>query len=223
MRESSRLVRTSLELEPKSKYYIIPEGDKTEIIYFSGISENSDEIGIKALIDIILIENDDTEQGESHPKRKFKNFKEDIDNEKFLYNSEIDKVCFVVDRDPQNFKEQQYDEFLELCEQHGYKVYVSNPTFELFLIMHDDKVLELDRTEMLENRKISSNKRFLETKVSEIFGCSKTNINFERFKDNIEKAINNERQFEENIIQLKNNLGSNVGKLLEEMIEEPQS
>lgn len=62
-------------------------------------------------------------------------------------------------------------------------------------------------------------KRFLEIKLSEVFGCSKKNIDFEKFKPNIRKAINNEKQFCEELEELKNNLGSNVGKLLDSMME----
>lgn len=220
MREASKLERTSLGLNPKSKYYIIPEGEKTEIQYFLGIRDNAREININSLIEVIPIENDDEELGQSHPIRKITNFNEDIENNKFLYDKEIDKVCFVIDRDPQNFSEQQYDNFLKMCKDYNYKVYVSNPTFELFLLMHDDKIFDIDKTAMLENRRVSNSKRFLEVKLSEIFGCNKKNINFEKFKVNIKKAINNEKQFEENLINLKHNLGSNVGTLLDEMIED---
>ena len=220
MREASKLERTSLGLNPKSKYYIIPEGEKTEIQYFLGVRDNAREININSLIEVIPIENDDEELGQSHPLRKISNFNEDIENNKFLYDKEIDKVCFVIDRDPQNFSEQQYKDFLQMCEKYNYKVYVSNPTFELFLLMHDDKILSMDKTKMLENRKVSNSKRFLEVKLSEIFGCNKKNINFDKFKPNIKKAINNEKQFEENLINLKDNLGSNVGTLLDEMIDE---
>lgn len=220
MREASKLERTSLGLNPKSKYYIIPEGEKTEIQYFLGIRDNAREININSLIEVIPIENDDEELGQSHPIRKITNFNEDIENNKFLYDKEIDKVCFVIDRDPQNFSEQQYDNFLKMCKDYNYKVYVSNPTFELFLLMHDDKIFDIDKTAMLENRRVSNSKRFLEVKLSEIFGCNKKNINFEKFKGNIKKAINNEKQFEENLINLKHNLGSNVGTLLDEMIED---
>ncbi|MBO5348481.1 MAG: RloB domain-containing protein [Clostridia bacterium] len=219
MREASKLERTSLGLNPKSKYYIIPEGEKTEIQYFLGIRDNAREININSLIEVIPIENDEEELGQSHPIRKITNFNEDIKNNKFLYDNEIDKVCFVIDRDPQNFSEHQYDDFLQMCKEYTYKVYVSNPTFELFLLMHDDKIFDIDRIAMLENRKVSNSKRFLELKLSEIFGCNKKNINFEKFKPNIKKAINNEKQFEENLMDLKNNLGSNVGILLDEMIE----
>ena len=220
MREASKLERTSLGLNPKSKYYIIPEGEKTEIQYFLGIRDNAREININSLIEVIPIENDDEELGQSHPIRKITNFNEDIENNKFLYDKEIDKVCFVIDRDPQNFSEQQYDNFLKMCKDYNYKVYVSNPTFELFLLMHDDKIFDIDKTAMLENRRVSNSKRFLEVKLSETFGCNKKNINFEKFKVNIKKAINNEKQFEENLINLKHNLGSNVGTLLDEMIED---
>jgi len=220
MREASKLERTSLGLNPKSKYYIIPEGEKTEIQYFLGIRDNAREININSLIEVIPIENDDEELGQSHPIRKITNFNEDIENNKFLYDKEIDKVCFVIDRDPQNFSEQQYDNFLKMCKDYNYKVYVSNPTFELFLLLHDDKIFDIDKTAMLENRRVSNSKRFLEVKLSEIFGCNKKNINFEKFKVNIKKAINNEKQFEEDLINLKHNLGSNVGTLLDEMIED---
>lgn len=106
MREASKLERTSLGLNPKSKYYIIPEGEKTEIQYFLGIRDNAREININSLIEVIPIENDDEELGQSHPIRKINNFNEDIENNKFLYDKEIDKVCFVIDRNPQNFSEQ---------------------------------------------------------------------------------------------------------------------
>jgi len=218
MRISSKLERTSLRLEPKSKYYIIPEGEKTEIQYFCGLRDNSEELNIKSLIEIIPIENDDSEHGQSHPKEKIENFNRDLEDGKFTFDKEIDKVCFVIDRDPQNFSEEQLNNFIKNCAQYGYEIYLSNPTFELFLIMHDDKVLELDRTEMFENRKQSRSKRFLELQLSEIFGCNKKNLNFDKFKFNIKKAIQNEKNFCEDLERLKYELGSNVGKLLDSMI-----
>ena len=219
MRIPSKLERESKGLEPKSKYYIVPEGDKTEIRYFCGVRDNSEELNINLLIDIIPIENDDDEHGQSHPKKKMENFNKDLNNGKFTFDNEIDKVCFVIDRDPQNFSETQLDQFIQNCKGYGYEVYLSNPTFELFLIMHNDEILKLNRTEMLENRKISKKKRFLEFKLSEIFGCSKTHLDFTKFKPNIKKAIKNEKNFCEDLQRLKTELGSNVGLLLDSIIE----
>lgn len=174
MRISSKLERTSLGLEPKSKYYIIPEGDNTEIQYFCGIRDNARELNIIPLIEIIPIENDEEEYGQSHPKRKLSNFEEDLRNGKFTYDNEIDKVCFVIDRDPQNLSENQLDDFIDTCKKNNYEVYLSNPTFELFLIMHDDRVLKIDRQEMLENRREGKRgKRFLEKNFQNILNVIK--------------------------------------------------
>lgn len=221
MRISSKLERTSLGLEPKSKYYIVPEGDNTEIQYFCGVRDNAQELGIRPLIEIIPIENDEEEFGQSHPKRKLSNFDKDLRSGKFTYDNEIDKVCFVIDRDPQNLSEKQLDDFINNCKKNNYEVYLSNPTFELFLIMHDNRVLKLDRQEMLENRREGrKRKRFLEKKLLEYFECNKTNLNFEKFKPNINKAIKNEKQFCEELNGLKNELGSNVATLLDSMMED---
>lgn len=207
--------------EPKSKYYIIPEGDNTEIQYFCGIRDNADELNIKPLIEIVPVENDEDEEGQSHPKRKLDNFNKSLGEGKFTYKANFDKAIFVIDRDPQNLSKEQLDEFIKKCEKDGYYVCLSNPTFELFLLMHDDKVFDLDRQEMLENRRETRrSKRFLEVKLSEIFECNKRNIDFEKFKPNIKKAIKNEKKFCEDLERLKNELGSNVGTLLDEIIDD---
>lgn len=86
--------------EPKSKYYIVPEGDNTEIQYFCGIRDNAENLNIKRLIEIVPIENEEKEEGQSHPKWKLSNFNKDLKNGKFTYIKNFDKVIFVIDRDP---------------------------------------------------------------------------------------------------------------------------
>ncbi len=204
--------------EPKSKYYIIPEGENTEIQYFCGIRDNAIDLNIKPLIEIVPIENDEGEKGQSHPKRKLNNFNKDLEDGKFNYDKDLDKVVFVIDRDPQNFSEEQLDEFINNCTEKGYCVCLSNPTFEVFLLMHDDAIFKLDPQKMLENkksRKSKHSKRYLELQLSQIFGCSKTKLDFKKFENNIKKAIKNEKNFCEDLEQLKIELGSNVGKLLD--------
>ncbi len=207
--------------EPRSKYYIIPEGDNTEIQYFCGVRDNAEELNIKPLIDIVPVENDEEEKGQSHPKRKLDNFNKSLTEGKFTYIENFDKVIFIIDRDPQNLKEEQLNEFINNCKENEYFVCLSNLAFEIFLIMHSDKIFDIDRKEMLENRREKRrSKRFLEVKLSQIFGCNKRNIDFEKFKPNIKKAIKNEKKFCEDLETLKTELGSNVGKLLDTMIED---
>ena len=219
MHVTSKLVRETKGLEPKAKVYIVPEGDVTEIDYFVGIKKYADELKIKPLIEIIPIENDESQFGESHPLKKIENFHADVENGVFLYEKDFDKVCMVVDRDKQSFHEEQYDVFLNKCDEYGYFPYISNPTFEVFLLMHDDAILKLDRKKMLGNKRVNRGKRYTEIKLSEIFNCNKRRINFEEFKPKVANAIQNEKLFCEDVYELKNNLGSNVGVLLESIIE----
>ncbi len=86
--------------------------------------------------------------------------------------------------------------------------------------MHSEEIMNLDRKELLENRKVNKNKRFLEIQLSKLFNCNKRNIAFNKFKNNIKIAIKNEKLFCEDINRLKIELGSNVGTLLNEMIKE---
>lgn len=215
------LTRKTYNKEPIKKFFIVTEGDNTEQQYFNGIDMNKEEIGINSLIEICLLENEEDEHGHSHPIKKLENFTKLLKNEDkdIVYYPEIDRVCFVVDRDPKNFFTDQFFEFVKKTGESGYEVYISNPTFELFLLMHDDRIFELDREEMLRNDYTtpSKQKRFLEKKIKEFFGFEKQHIKFDKLKNNIDKAIRNEKQFEENVFELEKNLGSNVGKLLEEM------
>ena len=217
---SVNLIRQKGNKNPKSKYFIISEGDLTEIQYFNGIKENSSDLSINSLIEIIIVENDESEKGESHPLIKIKNFRSEIENNTIIYDKEIDKVCFIFDRDPQNFKDYQYDEFINECKSNAFCPYISNPTFEFFLLLHSDNIFTLNKDEMLLNKKENMRgKRFLEKKLSELFGFNKSHINFNILKNNIKKAIKNEKSFCEDILKLKDKLGSNVGLLIEQMID----
>lgn len=213
------LERKSSDKLPIKKYFIVTEGDRTEQQYFKGIDENKEEIGINSLIEICLLKNEEDEQGQSHPLKKLENFNKSLDNENIVYYPEIDRVCFMVDRDPKTFFKNQFFEFVKKTGESGYEVYISNPTFELFLLMHDDRILNLNREELLKNDYITKakNKRYLEKLLSEFFGCQKTNIKFGKFKNKIDNAINNEKEFEESVFELESKLGSNVGKLIDEM------
>jgi len=53
-----------------------------------------------------------------------------------FYNSDVDKVCLIIDRDAQNFKANQYDALLAACDKKGFSLHVSNPCFEIWLLMH---------------------------------------------------------------------------------------
>ena len=53
--------------------------------------------------------------------------------------------------------------------------------------------------------------------LSDIIGYDKSNLKFEDFVDRIDEAIEREKKYCESLDELKSNVGSNVGLLIENM------
>ncbi|MCY6371227.1 RloB family protein [Clostridium ganghwense] len=150
---------------------------------------------------------------------QIENIQKYIDEQEIIYNKDIDKLCLVIDRDKGNVKSSQYDEIIQKCNDKGIKLYVSNPTFEFWLLLHSSELPELDKCKLLKNNK-SGKKRYLEKELTNKFnGYKKHNIKFERFFPYITLAIQQEKSFCEDIHYLKDKLGTNVGLLLSELID----
>ena len=144
-----------------------------------------------------------------------------IKSQQVVFAPGFDRVCLIADRDKQSFKPDQFDFVQGTCEEKGYSFYITNPCFELWLLMHFDEILDYDRELMFKNPKSTpkSKKRFLEQKLSiHMRGYNKEGVlRFDVLKSRIDHAIRNEKHFCENICDLKTNLGCNIGKLIEEM------
>ena len=130
----------------------------------------------------------------------------------------LDKVCFIVDRDRKSFTVSQYEYVLEQCEKRGFGLYLTNPCFEFWLLMHFDDVVNLDERQLLENPLVTSERRYSEKELRKrIPGYKKSRYDARALVRNVDIAIGNEKQFCEDIKQLENTVGSNVGLLICEM------
>ena len=100
----------------------------------------------------------------------------------------------------------------------GFELYVTNPCFEFWLLLHFDEVFNLDKDKLLENPKITAKRRYVEHELRSLWpGYKKNSYRAERLMKNIDNAINNEKKFCEDIVGLENSIGSNIGKLISEM------
>lgn len=284
--------KTDVENEPRKKYILAFEGEKTEEKYFTELLNNRRNLGINSLIDFVILERDICEKGVSNPKhltnlllnkmkeynekkisdislisrlvniverysiprRKFNrlcklyrdimksncfvmfNFNDINKIKKYLYDIlnndeelkkiiddyiaelllfndinydlELDKICLIVDRDYDSFSEEQFDYVKNACEKNKITLCISNPFFEFWLLLHTENVLSYDKNNL-------KDKTFITDKLKEILGkYSKSNFNAESLIENIHTAIENEKEFCENIECLKNEIGSNVGILI---------
>lgn len=209
--------------EPKKSFYIICEGEKTEKQYFNGVFNYRAELKIHQLIDIVVIEQDEGQEHIPHPVHIVNGCIDLIDNEDGMqtdlidYDSEIDELWVVFDRDPKTFFEQQYYEVRDKCNEYNINIGFTNPTFEFWLLLHLPDIDQYDVGELLKNEKVGGkkSKRYVEKELSiRLGGYNKNDIQFCRFLKSIDLAIEQEKLFKQDVDEIFNNVGSNIGILI---------
>lgn len=143
------------------------------------------------------------------------NWETAIKEQEITYDKEIDLLCLVVDRDPGSFTGKQFDAVYDTCDKHGFRLLVSNPCFEFWLLLHFDMVNNLDRRQLQENQKVAGSRnsiRFVEHALKKCLGkYSKRRYDVKLLMGLIDTAIMNEKNFCESLPELKTQLGSNIG------------
>jgi hypothetical protein len=153
-----------------------------------------------------------------HPLHIFKEAKEALRSCE-NYFQDVDRLCIIADRDLHSFFETQYDTLASNCLAEGVDIFISNPCFELWLLLHYSNLQEYDQIKLLANEKIGDRTQtelYLKEKLGGTY--SKTRLQFDsRYKDHILTAIENSKHYATTIEKLKNHVGTNVGFLVEEL------
>lgn len=213
-----------IEREPNKKIFIVCEGDRTEVKYFEGIRDNAKELGISDLLEVIVMNKDSESKGTSNPyslielanktKEQFSCDGEYVNIG--IYDEKRDKFLIVIDRDKGSFL--NYREFIDSFKDE-FILGVTNPCFELWLLLHkEDSVKSIiypRREEILENSKVSNSHTFTSKLVSKEFHMnSKTGMKFSKFKGKVFYAIEQEKDLQQDLYKLENEIGSNIGKII---------
>ncbi len=138
------------------------------------------------------------------------------------YAEGFDKICLIVDRDRGSFvstpNNNQYEYVVHKCAEKKFGLYITNPCFEFWLLLHFDEVFELEIDKLLENPKVTAKRRYAEQELRKIWlGYGKSSYKAEEIVKRIGKAIENEEKFCEDVVLLENKVGSNLGILIKEM------
>ena len=145
-----------------------------------------------------------------------------INNQFTPFNPNKDKVCLIVDRDKRSVTDKQYQLLINKCFNNNYDLYISNPCFEFWLLLHFNEVFDIDIEILLDNPKIEIENdtiNFTEYQLKKILpNFEKNNICFNDLIKKIPMAIDNELKFSQDIIKLQSVLGSNVGLLIKELM-----
>ena len=149
-----------------------------------------------------------------------KNIGEALNEQSIPYAPDIDKICLVVDRDPMSFTSSQFDYVKNTCATNNVQFYISNPGFELWLLMHSSNFATM-KDDLAAKFSTMTPPEFLDHIESllkqEFDGYNKSKLKTQPLMQAIDTAIANEKMFTENVDALKNDMGSNVGLLIQKM------
>ena len=211
------------QIEPFRKYFFICEGANTETFYFKRLIDLRKQLGIHPLIDIRLWEKTDEDRNLSFAKNLVDFAEKQKQNPENDFDTERDKMVVVFDGDIFEEKVQGYDELIASIEENDIAA-VTNPGFELFLILHIEGSFEQyikgHETEFLsidEKGKYSHAYNIL----LELTGMNaKKNADIGGLADKVLVAKAQEKSINQDIHRLKGNISSNVGKVIEDIINE---
>ena len=139
-----------------------------------------------------------------------------IKDNTITFDPTIDHLCLIVDRDCKSFKSDQYDQVMHICDDNSIDLYVTNPCFEFWLLLHFDDVIDIDQVKLLENKK-DNGRTFAEIELRKRMTYTKSSYNANTLFRTIPNAIANEKKFCEELVGLKTSIGSNLGILLSQM------
>ena len=214
------------QIEPFRKYVFICEGVNTETFYFRKLIDLRKQLGIHPLIDIRLWEKTDEDKDLSFAKNLVAFAEKQKQNPDNDFDYERDKMVIVFDGDIFEEKVQGYEELITQIENTDIAG-VTNPGFELFLLLHIEGSYkqwieghEADFLSMDEDGKYS----YAYNVLRKLTGMNaKKNPEIGNLANNVLIAISQEKQVNQDIHELKGKVSSNIGKIIEAIInEKPQ-
>lgn len=215
---NSRSTDNEEQKEPYRKYFFICEGANTETWYFRKLIDIRKSLNIHPLIDIRLLEKTEEDKDISFPRKLIIFAESQKDNEDISFDRERDKMIIVFDADIFEEKVQDYDEVVALGEKENI-IAVSNPAFELFLLLHFENAFEEDiepNVEQIIKNEKEGNQTFIYKLLLARTGVnSKKNSSIGELAKRVNIAIVQEKKINEDIHNCKGRVTCNIGEIIE--------
>lgn len=217
---NSRSTDYEKQIEPYRKYFFICEGANTETWYFRKLIDIRKFLNIHPLIDIRLLEKTEEDKDISFPRKLITFAESQKKNPEISFDEERDKMIIVFDADIFEEKVQDYDDVVALGEENNILA-VSNPAFELFLLLHFEHAYEEDikmnEEKIIKNQKVG-NQTFIYKLLLARTGINpKKNSGIGELAKKVDVAIEQEKKINEEIHACKGKVTCNIGKIIEEI------
>lgn len=193
---------------------IATEGRKTERIYFEALAENFDSTKVH----VEVIEKLDDNSSPDVVLEQLNSFADEFNLD------ENDELWMVIDRDYQSWEIEMIKSVAQICHQkRGYYLAVSNPAFELWLLLHlvDCSALtQQEKEDLFKNAKVTRNKTYSKKMLSDLLGgFNEAKYDADSFVPKVEEAIKNAIALDVNPrTRWPNYLATRVYKLVQNII-----
>ncbi|MBK1988820.1 RloB domain-containing protein [Sphaerospermopsis aphanizomenoides BCCUSP55] len=138
--------RISIEINSKCSpdgkwklYIIVAEGDKTEYKYFHALKKQYAEEFRMSNLYVEFIDREESKAGNSHPDIVLETLDKFLEELKQRYQPQenYDELWLIVDTDEYDNRKTSIEQIYQKClESSLYQLGLSNPCFELWLILH---------------------------------------------------------------------------------------
>lgn len=190
---------------------IATEGQETEKAYFEGLKKHYTNLHVH--VEIL-----ERISSASDPLKVIV----ELDHFRSTYNlqKDYDQLWLVIDVD--RWGSRKLSVVSQLCAQKNYHLAVSNPAFEIWLLMHINAIDAYSPEilgELLQNKKLRDRTRLEQELINLMRYYNKTNPDMNFFCQHVDTAIYNSRNADKNPEdRWPNSLGTRVYLLVEEII-----
>jgi len=195
---------------------IAAEGEETEKKYFEGLKENYEN----PRVHVEVLDRLEASSDPAKVLRRLDKFRSD-----YNLRRDYDELWLVIDVD--RWGNQKLSLVSQQCVQKHYRLAVSNPSFEIWLILH---VHSLDayspeiQAELIANKKEGKRTRLEQELLALLGSYNKTNPDMNYFAPRVFDAISNARNADKNLEnRWPNGLGTRVYLLAEEIVPSQES
>jgi hypothetical protein len=203
-RERRDFVRRS-RLRDATLFVIASEGAITEPKYFNGLKERWHN----PRLHLEVMTRDAA--GPSSPRSVMRTL--DRFARQFMLR-DGDQLWLVIDRDSQSWKTQEMAEVSRACQQKNYYLAVSNPCFELWLLLHGEDVPAQDKKR--QEQVLDNKKSFLKRELGKRFSAKTAYI--DHFIPHTNQAVERARVLDANRAERwPSGLGTRVYRLVEQL------
>ena len=207
------------KIDPFRKYVFICEGANTEVWYFRKLIDLRKRLGIHPLIDIRLWEKTEGDKDISYPRKLIEFAEERKADAELGFDRKHDKMIIIFDADIFSAKVTGYEDVVSLGEQYGDILGITNPNFELYLLLHFHESYEDDilpnAESLIRNEKVG-NMRLSYLLLQNRTGInSKTNKSIGELAEKVEIAIKQEKRLNQDVHRCLGQLTSCIGSIIE--------